>query len=168
MLGNLGKGWVGAVVAVVLIAVAGALMWRQMAGGPAGPGMMGDVVRVCLKDGTRFLGPADPADAKGKCPKCGGETVVARVFECHKGHTFIGFLERPPAPDAVKTDDVYAQHQPLLLRPGVDGEWVPGGAGSGPQCPVCGVGMKRAVLALKALKLDDIKCGELPAAGGGN
>jgi len=167
MLGNLGKGWVGGVVAVVLIAVAGGLMWRSCSESTPRMGA-GEVVRICLKDGTRFLGPADPGAVDAKCPKCGGETVIARIFECHKGHIFVGFLERPPAPDSVKTDDVYAQHQPLLLRPGVDDEWAPGGTGEGPQCPECGTPMKRAVLSVKDIKLDSIQCGELPTAGGGN
>ena len=67
MLGNLGKGWVGGAVAVVLIVVAGVLIWGQMSGSPTRPGMAGDVVRICLKDGTRFLGPVDAADEKAKC-----------------------------------------------------------------------------------------------------
>jgi len=162
MLGNLGKSWVGGIVAVAVIAVAGFLLWRSTGGGPPGLGAAGDVLYVCPKDGTRLLAPAKPPPPK--CTKCGGDTVVARVFECHKGHIFVGFLERPPAPDTVKAADEYSRHMPLVLRPGKDTDWAPGRA---PVCPVCGLGMKRPVLALDKLKLDDIKMGKLPAAAGG-
>ena len=168
MLGSLGKSWVGGIVAVVLIVVAGALIWRHMSGGPSEPGTTGEVLRVCLADGGKFLAPAaKPGGQEPQCPKCGGETVVARVFECHKGHVFVGYLERPADPASAQTDDPYKQHQPRWLRPGKDKAFVAGGAGA-PVCPVCGVGMKRPVSDLKTAKLEDIKMGALPKAGGGS
>ena len=168
MLGSLGKSWVGGVIAAVLIIVGGLLLWRHLSGSTPQLGTTGDVLLVCPKDGERLVAPAPkPGVPPPKCPKCGGEMVVARVFECHKGHTFIGYLEKPPDPAGAKTDDPYRQHQPRWLRPGKDNAFVAGGAGS-PVCPVCGVGMKRPVPDVKALKLEDVKMGALPATGGGS
>ena len=168
MLGSLGKSWVGGVVAAALIIVGGLLLWRHLSGSTPQLGTTGDVLLVCPKDGERLVGPAPkPGVPPPACPKCGGEMVVARVFECHKGHIFVGYLEKPPDPASAQTDDVYKKHMPRLLRPGKDKAFVAGGAGS-PVCPVCGVGMKRPVMSFEGVKLEDVKMGALPAAGGGS
>lgn len=164
MLGKLGKSWIGIAVAAALAAVAVVLMWQQMGGDPP-PGVQGGQLRVCLSAGHRFLAEAKAPEAT-KCPECGGETVVARVFECLKGHVFVGYLEKPADPAAAQTDDEYKKHMPRMMRPGFDKTWPPGGSGQ-PTCPVCKTGMKRPVLDVASLKLDDIKMGALPAAGGG-
>jgi len=167
MLGKLGKSWAGAAIAVAVIAVAAFLIWRGLSGGGPPAGRTGDVLWVCPVDGERLLGPAaKPGGPPPACPKCSGEMVVARVFECQKGHLFVGYLEKPADPASAKTDDEYKKHQPRSLRPGLDKEWTAGGAGL-PKCPVCRTGMKRPIVDVASLKLEDVQMGKLPAGGGG-
>jgi hypothetical protein len=166
MLGKLGKSWGGIAIAAVLIVVGAVLIWRQLSGGGPPVGQGGDQVRVCLAEGHKSLAESARAgDKPVPCPECGGETVIGRVFECQKGHLFVGYLEKPADP-AAATDDPYKQHMPRMLRPGVDTEWAPGGAGQ-PVCPVCRTGVKRPVVALEGEKLEDVEMGKLPAGGGG-
>ena len=165
MFGQAGKNPVVGIGAVVLVLVAGYFGLCRSSRRPALSGADGQVVIVCLKEGAKHLASAPALGQPApKCPQCGGECAVARVFECHRGHLFIGFLERPPAGDA-SSEDVYARHLPLLLRPGLDKEWTPGGAGKSPQCPACKMGIKRSVTDVSALKLDAIHMGALTTAG---
>jgi hypothetical protein len=148
----------------ILIAAAG-IAWWQLSGGPPAPGVSDQVVRVCLKCGNKFLAPAtDPKAGPPACPKDGGTTVVARLFVCPKGHTFVGYLEKKADPAAAKTEDPYAAHMPLLLRPGLDTEWTAGGGGQSPVCPECQMPMQGPVSDVSNVKLDEVKMGELPQA----
>jgi hypothetical protein len=168
MLGALGKNPAVGIAAGVLIVLAGSCALCRPSRRPQVGSGAGQVVVVCLKEGTRFLAPAPgPREAAPKCPTCGGESAVGRVFECPRGHLFVGFLEKPPATDAPKGGDDYAAHLPLLRRPGLDADWTPGGAGRSPACPVCQLGIQRALADLTGLKLEDIQMGALTAPGGG-
>ena len=162
MLGSLARSWKGAALAAALFVLAGVVVClRCSSSRPRGPDQM---LFVCLHDGTRFLAPAvGRSGGPPKCPKCGGTTIVARVFECSNGHLFVGYLERPPSPDTVKTDDDYARYSPLLLRPGIDEEWTPGSAGRIPLCPVCKGAMKRPIVDFAGIELEGIHMGKLPA-----
>ncbi len=169
MLGPLGRNPAVGIAAAVLILIVGAFALCRSSGPEPLSAGQGQVICVCLKEGTKALcDPPDVGEAPAPCPECGSERAVARVFECHRGHLFIGYLERPPAPEskAAKGKDAYAQHLPLLLRPGLDEEWTPGGSGKGPLCPVCKVGVKRPVTRLQGMDLSKIHMGALPAKGG--
>ncbi len=168
MLGTAGKNPLVGIAAAALVLVVGYFALCRSSQRPLAAGDS-QVVRVCLKEGHKFLTDApEPGEAAPKCPACGGESVLAVVFECHRGHLFVGFLQKPPSADAAEAADEYAKHLPLLLRPGLDKEWTPGGAGKSPLCPVCKVGIKRSATKLKDIKLDDIHMGALAAPGGGS
>ena len=173
MLGQAGKNPLVGIAAAALVLVVGYFALCRSSQRPLAAGDS-QTVRACLKEGHKFLADAPaPAEAAPKCPTCGGESALGLVFECQRGHLFVGFLEKPPsateptAAKAKKATDEYARNLPLLLRPGLDKTWAPGGAGKSPVCPVCGLGIRRPVTNFKGVSLDDIHMGSLPASGEG-
>ena len=124
----------GIIIAVCLVAIAGAVYFMPLRKGRITP-QMGYQPRVCEACDHRYDGPSEPLVLE--CPKCGKRaTVRLHFFECRDcGERFEAFRERLADENATEIDPM---KPPEMVCKREGGDWKRSIKALGDfQCPKC-------------------------------